>query len=84
MNSWLITGKGRCASARGYIIAETAEGAVAKLTRSGACEDFVVGTVEPGVPSGSGASSEARTAAPSGSDSDPRREGIGSEEGRSA
>lgn len=43
---WKIQGAGRCAAASGVFLAETAAAAVAKLKRRGACEDFVVGSVD--------------------------------------
>ncbi len=44
---WQIFGKGRCAGAVAHVIAESAEAAVARLTRDDACVYFDVDRVEP-------------------------------------
>lgn len=39
---WVIDGKGRCANARAYVLAESPAAAIARLTRDDACPFFDV------------------------------------------
>jgi len=47
MRLYLITGAGRCADAFAYVLGDSPEDAVQRLTRPWLAEFFVVGSVEP-------------------------------------